>query len=160
MQRSKWIRIRPLQVSDFPFIRRLASKHHNFTVPPMYVLWLLQQTNARCCLVAEHKKFGPVAYLLSIFVNGRSDRILYVWQLAASQRGLRLGATEVLLVGLRSFVREKRVKKVSFTSVPGCADFRVIRRYAYSLFGAAVRSVQEVPYSVSRNERQFVVPVR
>jgi hypothetical protein len=159
MRTSKWIRVRPLEVSDFRFIRRLASKQENFTVPPFYVLWLLKETNGQCCLVAQHAKLGPVAYLLSILVTARRRKVLYVWQLAASKRGLELGATEVLLLTLRAFMRRTRVQKVFFTADPESAQFRAIRKYAYALYGAGLRHRRPLPSSVSRSEREFVVRV-
>src|ERR1700722_19266339 len=100
MRASKWIHVRPLKVSDFGFVRRLASRKANFTVPPPYVLWLLKQTNPRSCMVAEHVKFGPVAYLLSVPVGKPRSSVLYIWQLAASATGKRTGAIDGLLLGL------------------------------------------------------------
>ena len=160
MQRSKLIRIRPLEVSDFRFVRRLASKQSNFTVPPLFVLWLLKQTNSRSCMVAEHTKLGPVAYLLSLPVNGPRRKILYVWQLAASASGRRTGAINVLLLALRTYVRRTRVHSLLFTAVPSSPEFRAIRRYAYILSADMPRTHQEVPSIISRNEHEFVDKVR
>jgi len=101
MRASKWIRVRPLKVSDFTFIRRIASKRVGFTVPPLYVLWLLSRTNLRNCMVVEHVKFGPVAYLLSILVCKRRKKLLYIWQLAGSRQGVRTGAIDSALLGVR-----------------------------------------------------------
>src|SRR6185437_16656357 len=98
MQSSKWICVRPIKESDFSFIRRIASKQTHFTMPPLFVLWLLKRTNSRNCMVAEHLKFGPVAYLLSILVCERRQRVLYIWQLAASARGVRTGAIDETLL--------------------------------------------------------------
>jgi hypothetical protein len=159
MRASKLIRVRPLEVSDFRFIRRLASRQANFTVPPLYVLWLLKQTNSRSCMVAEHARLGPIAYLLSLIVSIPRGKILYVWQLAASKRGLQTGATDALLLALRALMNRMRVQRVFFTSVPDSPHFRAIRRYAYALFGAAPRSQQILPASVSRNECEFVIRV-
>lgn len=110
-------------------------------------------------MVAEHAKHGPVAYLLSLIVSAPRGKILYVWQMAASKRGLEAGATNVLLLALRALMHRVRVQRVFFTSVPDSPHFRAIRRYAYTLFGAAPRSKQILPVSVSRNERQFVIRV-
>jgi hypothetical protein len=159
MPASKLIRVRPLKISDFAFIRRVASKQANFTVPPLYVLWLLRRTNARSCMVVEHVKLGPVAYLLSILVSKRRQRILYVWQLAASKQGVRTGAIDVALLALRAFVRRAGIQKLFFTVDPVSPEFRAIRRYAYSLFGSRLARGQSLPGSVSRNEREYVVTV-
>ncbi len=158
----KLVRVRPLEVADFGFIRRLASRQAGFTIPPFYVLWLLKQTNSRSCLVARHVKQGPVAYLLSILVTTRQGKDLYIWQLAASKSGLHLGATEVLLLALRKFVLRMHVRRVFFTTVPESPQFRAFRRYAYVLSGggAALRPRRNLPPMVSRREREFVVMVR
>jgi len=160
MQGSKWIRVRPLEVSDFRFVRRLALKQTNFTVPPLYILWLLKQTNARSCLVADHVKFGPVAYVLSLLVSKPKRKVLYVWQLAVSASGRRTGALDELLLGLRSFVRRTRTRSLLFTAVPYSPEFRAIRRYAYTLSARGLRPSQKLPTIVSRNEREFVITVR
>jgi len=160
MRASKWIRVRPLEVSDFKFVRRLASKQPNFTIPPRYVLWLLKQTNARSCLVAEHAKNGPVAYLLSLLVSTPRGKALYIWQLAASKTGFHAGAIHALLLALRALVRRERVRRVFFTAIPESPELRAFRRYAYVLSGAVPRSQQLLPTSVSRNEREFVIAVK
>jgi hypothetical protein len=158
MQTSKSIRVRPLRIADFGFIRRLASRQKHFTVPPPYVLWLLRQTNSRTCMIVEHAKLGPVAYLLSILVCDRV-KTLYVWQLAASKRGVRIGAVDVALIELRALVREIGIRKVLFTIDPASPSFRAIRRYAYSLFGSRLTIGKYFPSSISRNEREYIVKV-
>jgi hypothetical protein len=107
-------------------------------------------------MVAEHVKFGPVAYLLSILVSTPRGKVLYVWQLAASTRGARTGAMDVILLALRRLVHRGRVRKVLFTAHPESPEFRAIRRYIYTLFGAVLRAQQLLPASVSRDEREFV----
>ena len=160
MPASKWIHVRPLKVSDFKVIRRLASKQANFTVPPLYILWLLKQTNSRSCMVAEHVRLGPVAYLLSLPVNKPRGKVLYVWQLAASANGLRTGAIDLLLLELRAFLRRMHIRSLLFTAIPDSPEFRAIRRYAYTLSAGRPRSHRELPSMVSRNEREFTITVR
>jgi hypothetical protein len=159
MQTSKWIRVRPLTVSDFEFIRRLASRQAGFTVPPPYVLWLLTRTNSRSCMIVEHVRFGPVAYLLSILVCEPREKMLYVWQLAASKRGMRIGAIDVALLALRAFVRRVGARRVLFTVDPKSPKFRAIRRYAYSLSAREVSPGKFLPGSISRHEREYVIKV-
>jgi hypothetical protein len=156
MPASKWIRVRPLTISDFRFIRGLASKQVNFTVPPPYVLWLLKQTNPGSCFVAEHVKMGPVAYLLSVLVGTRRGNVLYIWQLAASRKGMRTGAIDVTLLALRRLVSRARVRKVFFTARPDASEFRAIRRYVNSLFGTDPRARRVLPAAVSRREFEYV----
>jgi hypothetical protein len=159
MHTSKWIRVRRLTVADFRFIRRLAAKQDGFTVPPPYVLWLLKRTNSRSCMIVEHVKSGPVAYLLSILLCEPREKVLYVWQLAASKQGMRTGAIDVALLALRAFVRRAGVRKVLFTVDPESPKFRAIRTYAYSLSAAGVRQGQLLPDPISRHEREYVIKV-
>lgn len=160
MRATIWIRVRQMKVSDFEFVRRLASRKANFTVPPPYVLWLLKQTNSRSCMVAEHVKLGPVAYLLSVPVNKPRGNVLYIWQLAASERGQRTGAIDVLLLGLRTLVHRMKIQSLLFTAIPNSPEFRAIRRYAYTLSAKEPKPNQELPSMVSRNEREFTIAVK
>jgi hypothetical protein len=155
MPSSKLIRARPLKVTDFAFIRRVASRQGDFTVPPLYVLWLLKRTNRGSCIVVEHPNFGPIAYLLSIQTD--RDRVLYVWQLAASKRGVQTGAIQIALVALRRFVRRVGVQKLLFTMNPNSPEFRAVRRFVYSLFGARVGRGRLLPGCISRHEREYAV---
>ena len=160
MPYSKWITVHSIKESDFGFIRQLAAKQPAFTVPPPYVLWLLKETNARSCMVAEHTKFGSVGYILSLIVSLPQGNVLHVWQLATSKNGIEVGATDVLLLALRRLMRRARIRKVYFTAEPRSAQLRAIRRYAYVLFGTKPHTQQSLPSSVSRNERRFVISVR
>jgi hypothetical protein len=160
MPTAKSIRVRPLEVSDFAFIRRLSSKKTNFTVPPAYVLWLLKQTSSQSCMVAEHVKLGPLAYLLSVPFNKARRNVLYIWQLTASRKGQRTGAMNVLLLGLRSYVHRMKIRSLVFTAIPDSAEFRAIRRYAYALSAKEPTPSQELPSMVSRNECEFTIMVK
>jgi hypothetical protein len=110
-------------------------------------------------MVVEHATLGPVAYLLSILVCEPRGKILYVWQLASSTQGVRIGAIDVALLGLKALVRRIGVHKVLFTVDPGSSEYRAIRRYARSLFGSGLAIGQLLPGSVSRKEREYVVKV-
>jgi hypothetical protein len=157
---SQPIRIRPMEVDDFRFIRQLASKQFQFTRPPHYVLWLLTRTNSRSCIVAEDIKHGPVAYLLSLPVNTSREKALYVWQLAASPQGRRNGAIHLLLLALRKFVHRTGIRFLVFSAVPESPEFRAIRRQAHTIFGTVRDSRLALPSGVSRNEYEFVIRVR
>ena len=100
---SSHIHIRRLEVSDFAFVRGLASEQPNFTIPPPYVLWLLLKIRRNVCLIAEDDRVGPVAYLLAVPVQPSNS--LYVWQLAASEKGKRGGAVLQLLRELQRITR-------------------------------------------------------
>lgn len=154
------IHVRPMEVDDFPFIRHLASKQFQFTRPPRYVLWLLTRTNSRSCTVAVDPKHGPVAYLLSLPVSTSRKKSLFVWQLAASPRGRRYGATHLLLLALRKMVRKMRIRFIVFSSVPDSPEFRAIRRQARTLFGAVPHSRHILPSGISPREHEFVIRVK
>jgi hypothetical protein len=160
MPYSKTIRVRSLEVSDFSFVRRLASKRPTFTSPPSFVLWLLKRVHSESCMVAEHPKLGPVAYLLSLPFNTPRGKALYVWQLAASPDGQRTGATNVLLLALRTLARRMHAHALFFTAIPDSPEFRAIRRYAYTLSGLMPIPREKLPDTVCRNEREFVIKVR
>jgi hypothetical protein len=154
------LQIRTLEISDFGFVRRLASKQRNFTKPPQYVLWLLQKAHSDSCFIAEHVRLGPIAYLLSLVIATSNGKGLYVWQLAASLSGQQTGATHALLLSLRTYIRRKKIRKIFFTAAPGTSEFRAIRRYSYALFGNLPRLQEKVPKAISRDEHEFVIDVR
>jgi len=60
------IHVRLLEIGDFQFVRNLASKQPNFTVPSTYLLWLLLRIDGAICLVSEHSTKGPLAYLVAL----------------------------------------------------------------------------------------------
>jgi hypothetical protein len=160
MKTYKWIQVRALEPNDFAFVRRLSSRQSGFTVPPPYVLWLLRRTNPKSCIIAEHKKYGPLAYLLAAVGADPKDKMLYVWQLAASPRGKRTGAIDVILLALRDFVRRERVRGVLFSVEPGSSKFRAIKRYAYSLSARGFKAGKPLPNIVSRKEREYTIRVK
>jgi hypothetical protein len=152
--------VRSMKVDDFRFIRELASKQFQFTPPPRYVLWLLTRTQSRNCMVAEDTKHVPVAYLLSLPVSTSREKSLYVWQLAASPEGRRIGAIHLLLLALRRFVRKMRIRVIIFSAVPGSPEFRAIRRQTRTLFGAVPHSRHILPSGISRKEHEFILRVK
>jgi hypothetical protein len=111
-------------------------------------------------MVAEHVKWGPVAYLLSVPVSKPRGKVLYIWQLAASERGQRTGAIDVLLLGLRTLVHRMKIRSLLFTAIPDSPEFRAIRRYAYTLSAKEPKPNKELPSMVSRNEREFTIAVK
>ncbi len=115
--KSSHINVRRLEFGDFAFVRSLAAEQPNFTIPPPYVLWLLLKIRKNVCLVAEDQRVGPLAYLLAI--PDEPPGSLYVWQLAASANGKRLGATPHLLLELRRINRDMRIHRTSCMLVRG-----------------------------------------
>jgi len=112
MPNTTHIHVRPLEIGDFTFVRDLASKQRNFTVPPTYVLWLIMRIKGAVCLIAEDADRGQLAYLLAVPLEG-PKKSLFVWQLAATTRGGKEQATLSLLAELRDFGRRKHVRSIA-----------------------------------------------
>jgi hypothetical protein len=156
MPTTSHIHVRPLEIGDFYFVRDLASKQRNFTIPPMYVLWLLIRIKGSICLIAEHSSEGPRAYLLAVPVEGSVDSV-FVWQLAASKGHGREKATSALLVEFRNIVEECAVRNIAFSSVPNSPSFRTIRRVAWEVFSSEPKATSALPPSVGKEESEFLL---
>jgi hypothetical protein len=152
---SSRILIRRLEFSDFAFVRGLASEQPNFTIPPPYVLWLLLKVHKNVCLVAEDDRIGPVGYLLAIPVHPPGS--LYVWQLAASDKGKRVNAIRQLLQELRRISLQARTRRMMFSTLPKSPTFRAIQRYAAILFGARLEVNGAVPSMIAPGESEYRV---
>ena|ERR1700730_10269116 len=156
MPNASHIHVRPLEIGDFEFVRDLASKQRNFTIPPIYVLWLMLRIKGAISLVAEHSRRGPLAYLLAVPVDGPEDS-MFVWQLAVSKGPEREKATLVLLTQFNNIVRDLAVRNIVFSSVPNSAAFRAIRRYASKVFSSAPMAVNALPPAVDSKESEFLL---
>ena len=154
MPTASHIHVRQMEIGDFAFVRDLAAKQPNFTVPPPYVLWLLLKVKDAVCLVADHSTEGPLGYLLAVPIEAPS-KALHVWQLAASETGLRERATLVLLTHGSKIAQRLRIKAISFSTVPGSPAFRLIRRYALRFLSTTPETVSLIPSLVSPNEREY-----
>jgi len=143
-----------MEVGDFGFVRDLAAKQGNFTVPPPYVLWLMLKIKDAVCLVAEHSNEGLLAYLLAVPIEAPS-KALYVWQLATSEAGQRTTATLALLADFRNIAKRLRFRTIAFSTVPGSPALRAIRRYTAKVFSAIPESTSMVPSVVCPNENQY-----
>ena len=154
MPNTSHIHVRPLEIGDFNFVRDLASKQPNFTVPPEYVLWLLMRIKDAICLIAEHSSEGPRAYLLAVPVEEDS---VFVWQLAASKGSGREKTTLALLANFRNVIEEIAVRNIVFSSVPNSLSFRTIRRFAWKVFAAKPKVVSALPPSVGMEESEFLL---
>jgi hypothetical protein len=150
------IHVRQMEVGDFDFVRELAAKQPNFTVPQPYVLWLLLRIKDAVCLVAEHNSEGLLAYLLAVPIDAPS-KALYVWQLAASERGERLHTSMTLLRELYGIVQRLRIGSIAFSAVPGSAAYRAIRRHVWKLSTATPEVTGPMPTLVSKNETEYRV---
>ena len=150
---SSHIQVRRLNISDFAFVRELASQQSTFTIPPPYVLWLLLKDYRNVCLVAEDDRIGPVAYLLAIPVQPSGS--LYVWQLAVSGKGKRSNAILQLLRELRRTTQKMRIRRIMFSTLPQSATFRMIRRYVTTVFGSHLGVNSALPSMIAPGETEY-----
>lgn len=159
MPAKQHIHVRQMEVGDFDFVRNLAAKQANFTVPPPYVLWLVLRIKDAICLVSERGTEGPVAYLLAVPIEAPSKAI-FVWQLASSDASQPGDATLALLVELREIVRRLRVRRIAFSTVPESSTFRLIQTYAKRVFSANPHPVSMLPAKIGSNEKVYQFEVR
>jgi hypothetical protein len=148
--------VRPIEIGDFDFVRDLASKQPNFTVPPVYVLWLIARIKGAACLIAERAERGPVAYLLAVPIEG-PEKSLFVWQLAAASGAGREKTTLALLTALRDFASGKHVRTIAFSLTPRSAAFRLISRYTNELAATTPRLTSALPPIVAMGESEYSI---
>jgi hypothetical protein len=79
--------IRAVELTDFPFIRSLASQFPTFTVPSEYILWFLTRFHPDYCRVLEQDEGDLKAYLLAMRTSDPPDGIA-IWQVAAATPSL------------------------------------------------------------------------
>ncbi len=148
------IHVRPLEIGDFDFVRKLASKQPQFTIPPVYVLWLMLRIKGAICLLAEHSTQGPFAYLLAVPVEGPRNS-LFIWQVAARTGSQGREATRALLIEFREIIFGLGIETLSFSSIPNSAVYRLIRRYAWELAELVPKTLSALPSAVSERETEF-----
>ena len=153
------IRVRPLSIRDFEFVRDLATRQSGFTIPPPYVLWKQMEFDRDLCAIADEIGGAPLAYLLASRVTFPAAST-FVWQLGSSVRGLRLGAPLALLKRLARVCMKFRVRTVFFTTVPGSAQERLVRSLTKEAFGVSPRRLSRLPASVSPDEHKYRIPVK
>jgi hypothetical protein len=152
------IHVRQLEIADFDFVRQLASKQSNFTVPPPYILWLFLRLKGAICLVAEESERGLVGYLLALPVEP-PEASIFVWQLAASHK---MPQSKIILALLREFrkkISESHVFRVLFSSVPNSVVYRAVRHYAWEIFASVPTRQNMLPSSIDANEAEFILHV-
>jgi hypothetical protein len=149
------IHVRPLELADFDFVQALASKQPNFTVPPVYVLWLMLRIKGAICLAAEHNDKGLTGYLLAVPVEG-SQASIFVWQLAASNQ-MTQKSVLAILAEFRKKIIESHIETVLFSGVPDSPRFRAIRQYSWQIFEVMPHEANILPSLVAIDESEFVV---
>jgi hypothetical protein len=155
---SSELHVRRLQIKDFAFVRDLASKQPNFTIPPPYVLWLLLKIRRSVALIVEREDSGPTGYLLAVPVA--QPKTLYVWQLATSKRDKRGEGTLLLLSQLRSIATRQNASFIMFSTVPGSATYRAIRRSVLKISGAVPELLSPIPTIIAPHESEYCVRLR
>jgi hypothetical protein len=155
MSNTSHIHVRSLEIGDFNFVRELASKQRNFTVPPVYVLWLIIRIKGSACFIAERSDQGQVAYVLAVPVDGPEES-LFVWQLAALA-GVRQESTLALLGALRDFASARNVRTIAFSMEPHSAEYRLISRYTNKLAAKTPRLTSPLPPIVAAGESEYII---
>jgi hypothetical protein len=150
------IHVRPLEIGDFDFVRELASKQRNFTVPPVYVLWLMLRIKGAICLVAEHSARGLLGYLIAVPIEAPTDS-MFVWQFAVLKGHGRAKAALAILIEFRKILTDLSIRNLSFSSAPHSAVFRTLRGYARRVFAAVPQSLSVLPPGVNAEESEFLL---
>ena len=156
MPNTSHIHVRPLEIGDFNFVRELASKQKNFTIPPLYVLWLVVRIKGAACFVAENSDRGRAGYLLAVPIEGPEES-LFVWQLAALPGGEQEKTTLTLLVALREFAKDRHIRAIAFSMEPRSAAYRLISRYTHKLTASSPRLTSVLPPIVAAAESEYRV---
>ncbi len=151
--------MRRLRVDDFDFVRELAAKQSNFTIPPPYVLWLLTRVRGDICLVAEEEGAGPVAYLLAVPVE-KPQNAFYVWQLAARPNARSHVSVLPLLKKLFEITESQEISSMFFSAIPNSAAFRRIRRYARTVWSATPKVTSTLSGIVAPGEVEYRIDLR
>lgn len=159
MRAASHVHVRQMEIGDFDFVRGLAGKQPNFTVPPPYVLWLFLRIKDAVCLIAEESGKGPLAYLLAVPIEA-PDKALHVWQFAVTPDGARWRASDALVESLYRIVRQLNVRTIAFSSVAGSAEYRAIRSAIWKVFATKPQLVGVVPRSVSRTQTEYRIQLR
>jgi hypothetical protein len=135
--------IRAVELTDFPFIRSLASQFPTFTVPSEYILWFLTRFHPDYCRVLEQDEGDLKAYLLAMRTSDPPDGIA-IWQVAAATPNHAF-ALEYFAAYLREIVEHTRCTSISFTASVDSASLRLIRSLAKQFFDCETKQLNSVP---------------
>lgn len=145
-----------MDITDFTFIRDVAARQPNFTIPPPYVLWLLLKIKGDICLVAEGPQKERLAYLLAVPVSDPAGA-LYVWQLATSV--VSPEAIYLLLSALRATAVAQRFDSIYFSAMPNSASLRTIQKHI-RMFSVEPVKTNIVPEFIAPGEVEFKVDLK
>lgn len=152
------VSVRRMRVSDFPFVKQLASQTRTYTVPSDYVLWMLSRCHPDLCAVAELRG-ASVAYVLALTTH-QPRHGMFIWQFASTLQGARHRAPAGLAKYIRRRVQEHGIERIDFTAVPGSASLRSIQTLAQKYFGSIAQKSNRLPPSVLGRERQYYLVIR
>ena len=159
MPSKSQVHVRRLEMRDFGFVRDLAAKQANFTIPPPYVLWLLLKIEGHICLIAEDVEAGPVGYALAVPVENPPDS-LFIWQLAVSTEGPAHTVVRTLLSELRDCAEPKHIQAIVFSTIADSPIFRAIRRDVLAVFGREPSRMDILPQFVAPNETEYRIDLQ
>jgi hypothetical protein len=148
-----------MRISDFESIRKIAAEQQNFTIPPLYVLWLLQRIKGDICLVAETGGGALQAYLLAVPVDNSASSIL-VWQLASTAPLAQSTAVNTLIDFFDGLCKAAHVELLFFTAVPDSSTFRTLRRHIAATWKTEPLRTTDLHELVAPGEVEFVVKLR
>jgi hypothetical protein len=146
--------VRPVRLSDFEFIRELSATIDGYTIPPLYILWMLTRFQGDLCFIAEDTSQEPLGYMLAMSAGIGSSEI-FIWQFATNFRGQRLRAGTALASHVRRLVKKYGIERITFTAVPESAGTISITSLAKQMFGRTPKMGVPLPRSISATEHEF-----
>lgn len=159
MNKPNAILVRPMSLEDYGFIRDTAAQQRNFTIPPLYVLWLLSKIKGDICLVAEDRVGGRLAYLLAVPVT-EPPNSLFVWQLAARHDLRNSEAVRSLVQHLKQECIRHSIKSIHFSSIPNTAVFRTLKGYVRDIFQTEPIQTSSIHELVAPGEVEFRIDLK
>lgn len=153
------IRVRSMKASDVSFVQELSALQKNFSVPPADLLHFgiiggFPDGN----LVAVDQHGDRLGYLTSLIMSNR--RGVFVWQIAVTHKGSRLGAARAMLGKLNTVIRNGKyshVRRIYFTMFPR-VEKSWGRKVAKRVFGAYPRHCRNHK-PVPGGERLYAVDI-
>jgi len=146
-------------VEDYGFVRDTAAQQRNFTIPPLYVLWLLSKIKGDICLVAEDAAGGRLAYLLAVPVS-EPPHALFVWQLAARHDLANSEAARALIQQLKRQCSRGKVESIYFSSLPNTAVLRILKGYIREIFDTEPIQTSVLHELIAPGEAEFRIDLK
>jgi len=152
------VSVRPMRFSDFEFIRDLTVKIDGYTVPPLYVLWMLRRFHGEFCLIAEGPRKERLGYMLAM-VTGIPSRRVFIWQFASTFHGQRVQTATSFARHVHKLVKKHGIDELVFTAEPRSSGTRSIKRLSRLIFGCTPRAGSRLPKSISPREQEYHILV-